>query len=1074
MTTDTGTALPLLENLDQTLFVEAGAGSGKTSCLVSRFVALVDSGVPADRIAAITYTSKAANELVERIRSSLEKRAREGSELCRASLALLDRSAICTVHSFAQRILTAHPIEAGLPPRVNVIEDIAATVAFEARWEAYVETLLSDPEMERPIRLLLASDGSVNQLRSIAVAFNGNWDLVAERARIQTPPLPAVDASNILLDLAEVALVADECTAEDDKLLLHIKGPVAEFARSLRQAAEDDSKLELLTKPKIKYRYGQARHWPETDVVAVRQQLLDIQTSCESLVARYQDATLQVLAASLARFTLDGAESRRAAGELEYHDLLVLARSLLRDPIHGPAVRTTLAQRYQRLLVDEFQDTDPIQVELAVLIASDDPEAGSKDWRTVAPRPGHLFFVGDPKQAIYRFRRADIATFLDTRDNVVGSAETLDHNYRTSKTILDWVNKTFDELIVEAAGSQPRYTALIPVRKDPEVGPAVAFIGREHEGRPKAEEIRIAEARDVAGVIHQAITEQWTVSERTPDGAEQWRPARCSDIAILLPSRNSLPELQSALESAEIPYRVETSTLVYETREVRDLMLAMRAIDDPTDGLSIVSALRTPSFGCGDDDLLIWKRRYGGSWDYLDPVPDGAPHDHPVAVGLAQFRRLHEERRWKSPSEIMDATLREGRFFELGAGMRRPRDLWRRLRFVLDQCRAWEEAGGVTLRQYLRWIASQAVQGERAKETVLPESDDDAVRILTIHGAKGLEFPIAVMSGMTALMVREAGGVQVRFPDTEGWAIQVRKGFATAAFEETMASEEARERDERIRLLYVATTRARDHLVVSVHRKQDGGPAVTSAQILHEAGSHPALVELLEIPEDGEHGPLPTRGAPEPAGDLPTLDEWRRLHEAALRSAARPVAISATGLAAEEYAGADSNDGTVSFRRTGGDGAAIGRAVHAVLQSIDLGTGTGLAATCSAQAAAEGVSSRSRLIEELCRSALESETVRYASQRRHFREVYVGVPDEDRVLEGFIDLLYDDGDGIGIVDYKTDSWADAGDLDEKVERYRGQMRAYARAVRESVGREVLSATLLFLGRGGAVARTVGV
>lgn len=1073
MTTTTDSRRMVVETLDRTLFVEAGAGSGKTSFLVNRFIALVESGVSADRIAAITYTTKAANELVERIRSGLAQRAREGSVACRDGLSLLDRSAICTVHSFAQRILTEHPIEARLPPNVTVIEDIAATVAFEARWEEYVDRLLTDPQMERPVRLLLASGGTLDKLHGVAVEFNQNWDLVTERAVLPTLVIPPLDVSHILADLAEVIAMAEQCTSTSDKLLAHILGPVTEFEHFLRRAVDDDRKLEQLTGAKLKCRFGQKNNWPDIEVAAVRDRLLALHTECALLAKRFQEAALQAIASALAEFTRDGAERRRAAGELEFHDLLVFARAVLRDPVYGPGVRAALAARYQCLLIDEFQDTDPIQVELAVLIASDDPDAGTKDWRTVVPRPGQLFFVGDPKQAIYRFRRADIATFLDTRDRVVGDAETLDRNYRTSEKILNWVNATFGQLIQEAPGSQPEYTPLFAERSDPAVGPAVSFIGREHEGKPRAAELMNAEARDVAGVIRQAVEDQWVVSERQRDGSERWRPTRWSDVAILLPGRGSLSELQPALEAAEIPYRVEASSLVYETREVRELMLIIRAIDDPTDSLSVVAALRTPAFACGDDDLLIWRRRYGGSWDYLNPFPDDAPLDHPAAVGLGRLRLLNEQRTWKSPSEILEMVLRQGRFFELGAGVRRPRDLWRRLRFVLDQCRAWEEAGGVTLRQYLRWIAGQSAKGQRAKETVLPETDDDAVRILTIHSAKGLEFPVVVVSGLTAAMVRPPRGVQVRFPDTAGWAIQLRKDIATADFEDTVAIEEQRERDERIRLLYVATTRARDHLVVSVHRKADDGTAVTSTEVLYEAGWDPDLVELLEFPDLGRpRNPGPERQPGQAVPELPTLEDWQAQHQSVLAAAARPIAVSATGLAAEER---DPGEVEQSPRgRTLGDGAAIGSAVHAVLQSIDLGTGEGLSEICASAAAAEGLGGRTDLVEALCRSALGSDVIQRAARCRHFREVYVGVPDSDRVLEGFIDLLYEDGDGVAIVDYKTDSWKDASELDAKVERYRSQMLAYVRAVRESVGRDVVSATLLFLGKSGAVARQVGV
>ncbi|MDQ1249892.1 MAG: ATP-dependent helicase/nuclease subunit, partial [Actinomycetota bacterium] len=201
-------------------------------------------------------------------------------------------------------------------------------------------------------------------------------------------------------------------------------------------------------------------------------------------------------------------------------------------------------------------------------------------------------------------------------------------------------------------------------------------------------------------------------------------------------------------------------------------------------------------------------------------------------------------------------------------------------------------------------------------------------------------------------------------------------------------------------------------------------------------------------------------------------EDWQAQHQSVLAAAARPIAVSATGLAAEER---DPGEVEQSPRgRTLGDGAAIGSAVHAVLQSIDLGTGEGLSEICASAAAAEGLGGRTDLVEALCRSALGSDVIQRAARCRHFREVYVGVPDSDRVLEGFIDLLYEDGDGVAIVDYKTDSWKDASELDAKVERYRSQMLAYVRAVRESVGRDVVSATLLFLGKSGAVARQVGV
>ena len=361
----------VVDDLDRTLFLEAGAGSGKTSCLVDRFLALVESGVAADHIAAITFTEKAAGELVDRIRGELERRTREGSVSCSDALSVLDRAAIGTLHSFAQRILTEHPIEAGLPPRITVVDEIASQVAFEDRWDEYVDELLDDPAMEQPLRLLLASGGKLDHLHDVALVFDANWDLVADRAGLQPPTVPPLDVSGLLTKLEEVAALGEHCTSSTDKLLAHINGPVQEFTQRLREAVDDDTRLELLTAAKLVRGYGRQSNWLSIGIDVVKGRLAELQADCEVLRRNVQEAVLQVLASSLADFTVRGAEARRRAGELEFHDLLVLARAVLRDADQGPGVRAALAARYQRLLLDEFQDTDPIQVELAVLIASD-------------------------------------------------------------------------------------------------------------------------------------------------------------------------------------------------------------------------------------------------------------------------------------------------------------------------------------------------------------------------------------------------------------------------------------------------------------------------------------------------------------------------------------------------------------------------------------------------------------------------------------------------------------------------------------------------------------------------------
>lgn len=1076
MTTDDSPARAAVrDDLASTLFVEAGAGSGKTTSLVDRFVALVAAGIPVDRIAAITFTEKAAGELADRVRQALEH---VGDH---AALDLLDGAAIGTLHAFAGRILNEHPIEAGLPPRLEVLDEISSQLAFEERWDAFVDRLLEDEAVEVPFRMLLASGIDLRHLRDVALAFADNWDLVADRLA-DRPSMTPLELGEVLARLDALEALGDTCPDHDDKLLARLR-EFTEWGMALRAAVDDDARLNLLGEPERPSmrvgNVGRMGSWP--DVVEVRLAVMVLGERCDALRREVQQVAIGHLADAIGRFTVAGADDRRRAGQLEFHDLLVLARAVLRDPEHGLAVRAALRDRYQRLLLDEFQDTDPIQVELATLLATD-PSEEAGDWRDATVEPGRLFFVGDAKQSVYRFRRADIAVFLAARDRLAGSVHRLTTNFRTTAAVLDWVNHAFERLIVEVPGSQPAYEALHAHRRQAApVGPSMVMLGGvPHPAPTSSEALRRAEALDVAAVARQAVAEGWSVADDTG-----WRPARWSDVAVLLPARTSLRQLEQALESAGVPYRAETSSLVYGTGEVRDLLMIARAVEDPTDSLAVVSALRTPAFGCGDDDLYTWRVQHRGWWDHEVPPPAAAPLDHPAAVGLAWLGALHRERLWLAPSQVLERIVRERRLLEVAFVHPRPRDLWRRLRFVIDQARAWQQAGGVTLRQYLEWVKVLGAEGSRVLETILPETDDDAVRILTVHGAKGLEFPVTILSGLTTLLRARPAGVQVRFPTGTGWALKLGADVRTEEFESGAALEEQMDRHERLRLLYVAATRARDHLVVSVHRKEvRGGGKVpdTAAQVLWDAG-HDAPGVVFDPALGAEAAEVEAPSIPEPLPPLVAWDAWESERAEALRAAGRPLATSATTLskwaaaatvAADPGLAKDGRDVDLPPWQKGRYGTAVGRAVHGVLQGIDLASGDGLDAAVAAQAVAEGVPGRERIIAGLARSALSSDVVRRAAARPHWREVYVGCPLGDGVLEGFVDLLYRDDDGLVVVDYKTDAWRAEADLGAKVDRYKVQLAAYVYALSVAVGETVARAVLLFLGPAGAVEREVDV
>ncbi|MET0726924.1 MAG: UvrD-helicase domain-containing protein [Acidimicrobiales bacterium] len=1132
-------------DLRSTLFVEAGAGSGKTTALVSRVVALVASGtVELAALAAITFTEKAGAELRDRVRQKLQERATSAeappadAERCRVALGQLDGAAIGTLHSFAQRVLTEHPVEARLPPRLTVLDEVSSGIAFDRRWAHTLDELLAAPALERTLLLLTAAGVNPTKLRSLAQAFDASWDLVEHSVPPTAPEPPAVASSipALLEAIDELRAWGEHCLDSGDKLMSQIE-EIADFGERLRAAGDDDlDLLELLTddKPRFSSGFGRKQAWANDCKPLVQDGIRAVEALVDEVRLGVLQACARHLGSALRHHTLGAAQERRAAGELEFHDLLVLARQVLVDPHHGPTVRTSLHDRYQRLLLDEFQDTDPIQIELAVRIASVDPgTATGGHWAEVEVAPGRLFVVGDPKQSIYRFRRADISTFLDAREHFGGDGGLVEltANFRTVEPVIDWVNATFAALMGEEPDhdiplpSQPEYVSLHAQRGTVAAGPPVAVIGAEpHPPRTTADVVRAAEARDVAHAITVAMAERWQVRH----GDDGWRDAALGDITILVPARTSLPFLEDALEGARIPFRTESSSLVYASRAVRDLLMVLRAADDPTDRLRIVSALRTPLLACGDDDLFRHKVEARRSWSYNTPVgPD--PADGPVSAGLAFLRELHEARHWLSPAELLDRIARERRALELGFAEGRPRDVWRRLRFVIDQARAWSEATGGSLRAYLRWVDQQTAEGARVTESVLPETDDDAVRIMTIHAAKGLEFPITVVSGMSTGAQSNRSSVDVHFPRDGGpVGYRIGRDVVTEEFEAWKPIDEQMGFDERVRLLYVACTRACDHLVVSLHRATRKNPPEkkrnrTNAELLHE-GMGPRVGHLPDV--SGTAEPLTVDPATVPSPP-PPFAEWEATRETALRLASRPGAVAATALTDEGTPSWDADPSVLALSggvprpepppESGGSaqgslfdivepvaahpdevpelatepdpgllkrprdldlppwlkgryGTAVGRAVHGVLQTIDLASGAGLDDAVAAQCQAEAVPDRVDIVRRLVEDALGSPIVREASSHQHWREVYACTPVGDRLLEGYVDLLYRGPDGLVVVDHKTAATNDPKELDRRVEDYRLQGAAYAVAVGRATAEPVVRVVFLFLTPNGAVER----
>lgn len=1075
--------------VSETLFVEAGAGTGKTFELVERLVCLIREGVPVSQIAAITFTEKAASELADRVRQRLEALA-DGEALAaeqeryRQAAHDLDQAAIQTLHSFAMRILSLYPLEAGLPPRLRLRDDVEARLAFREAWERFRDGLLDDPNHEETLFRALTIGLRLKDLQEVARQFSENWERI-EAANLPAAAPPTIDLQPILDVFEEIAAsrrpgVNDSLTRKLDalrpfletlegfQLILEGGGKAEE-----RRTVEIDA-LRLLSRidPFTKSTTGEGRllgqkaNWD--DVQLMRDLVRQAETYRLELVGAARTACLCALLAPLRGFALAYAEERRKAGTLEFHDLLVLSRNLLRD---NAAVRRALHQRFSRVLIDEFQDTDPLQVELAALIAMEN-EHDFAGWERAVTKPGSLFFVGDPKQSIYRFRRADIELYKRTRAAFDSKHVPLRQNFRCRPAIIEWVNQVCGEIFGGfGAGADPRQADWIPLEagRDPGTGPGVSFIGEAMDGM-RAPEIRMKEAEAIVAAIQAAKNSHWLKDDPTK------RETRYSDIAILLPTRTNSPAIERALGEAGIPVRVESRSLLFTAQEIVDLTNILAAIDDPTDDVAVVASLRSPAFAVTDPELLEHVQAHG-RWDYLRTVPEGSPQT--VREAFETLGRFHEDRWRMSIGALVESVIRERKLLELGVTGPRPRESWRRLRFVAEQARSLGDSGTIrSLRQFVHWLRTQRKEGTRIAEAVANEPDDDAVRMLTIHAAKGLEFPIVILAGLGIGLPNFSDKVTWTRDADGSESVAVRAGvsgryFDTPGFEEVKSFERGHQWLERDRLFYVGATRAKERLVVSLfhqpvkggdHRERHAARRCPMAECLYALRQQHPEWHSLTLPMamgNGLPGAVPTEETPE------AREAWLRERARVIEASKEAPVIAATRLGHE-----DTGDGAEPEKpepaaeaepwRKGRAGTSLGRAVHAVLQTIDLATGEGIAETARAQAMAEGIANAVNRIERLTQNARASEAVRAAvASGRYWREVYVGCEVEGTVIEGFIDLLYESPEGLVVVDYKTDSAPNEAAIAEAMERYRLQGAAYALAVEQALGRPVARCVFVF-------------
>jgi len=1098
-----------------------------------------------DGVVAITFTEAAAAEMARRVGRLLAQTAGGGAiddlerlpgeltpqlaaERAHHLLAAAARVRISTIHGFCHRLLAEHPIEAGLHPAFRVdpegdlLKEIATRVVLgrlrggDGRLIDLLAAGVDPPDLLEAVSALAARGIEASELDGTFYAHDALAALLGEAGA-------AIDS---LLELT--------APLESSARVKSIGAGLAAL-RALRAAlsgvAPEPAGLELLRAP-LEAAAGDARkilegwakgRFGKTEQDEIGDVLDQVERHAAALARHLGDLSQLDPAAfesarAVLRNLLDELRGRlRAEGVLSFDDLLARATALLAE---RAGVRRRVRRGIRQLLVDEFQDTDRRQCELLRQLALRDPEE---------PRPG-LFVVGDPKQSIYGWRSADLGAYMSFVDELRGAGARLGRlavNFRSAPPILDEVERALAPVLREEPGIQAGFEPLLPSPRragDPGFGAAgrsaveywwsadrERMAAGESTGSPRAATL---EAAAIASDIR-SIVDAGTASFR--------------DFALLLRARGDLDVYLDALRRSGIPYVVEKDRSFYRRREVVDAAAAVRAILDPGDLLALVAYLRSPFVGVPDAAWIpLWRAGFpaamialeepGGLERALDAVrlaatsmPDGIPGVSRIrgwdlslvaavrdVAGLRVAARSAPVGLWLEQlrTQLLFEPITAARFlgrFGLANLDRLFADLELRLSAAVDTSHA------------LAALRSAVAEETAAEEARPPDALDDAVAVLTVHTAKGLEFPHVYLAQSHR---RGRGRSDTSLPTVDaehhrGRLELVLFGIPTPGWRHVRAHRERVAAAEAARLLYVAMTRAQDRLVLCGNWPAGGSPAAgragvapSFAELLSariESGPLPDLEQaerrendgtrwrLLESPpEEIDSPPPPPADIASAEGALHAAAELATRRDLARRRSARPLVAAASALAPNEESHAGGEAASAFAERPRRHSArALGRALHRALELAPMAErdpDSWREAVTASYLVAHPAAATSELreldasLQRLLSSALW-QRLRELAPRVVARELPIAVAgaaaDASGPVAGVVgtlDLLYRDGDGgrLVVADFKSDALQSEEEVPARLERYRPQLEAYGRAVRDALGSSVAPRLELWL------------
>ena len=1044
------------------LVLEAGAGTGKTTLLVDRIEAIVRTGAASLlEVAAVTFTENAATTMKLRLRERLE-RARSDARLPDVergrvgdALDVLERASVSTVHALCAQVLQERPLECGVLPAFRTADEAEADGIFAEAWEDWLGERLGGGDdvlldaLDRGIPLEGDGWGERTSLRGLARALLDQRDLEP----VAGGSFDAGAAQRELLAKGARARELAASVREGDSLGARLDR-LAGFAETSRFLEGEALGRHLLALDTIPSTFGFKPHWPSAEALAEGRAIASWTKEARAIWTAEQGADLHGrLVRALAGVGVLYARKKAERGVLDFLDLLTKARDALRDHAF---VREWFRGRFRYVVIDEFQDTDPLQVEIARLLAGD--------------RPGALVVVGDAKQSIYRFRRAEVRLFRDlVRKAPEGAVVHLVQNFRSRPAILRFVNRVFAELIQASdEADQPAYEAIAP---PPGLGdgPSVVALRFAAPTNAGGGDLLNAEASGLAAFL--AGVARGSEAVRDPvTGAE--RGSRAGDVLVLARRLTRVSALEEALEALSLRFTVEGGKSFFDRQEVHETLAVLRAIDDPTDRIALVAALRSSFFGASDRDVVAYSLSGGPLW--AGAIDETRPGAAALAPAVAVLGELHRTRRHASVPALLERLYDETRVLAALTGSRRGEAQIANLEKVAALAREASALGALTLRGFANLLEDR-IQNAR-EEPDLPATrpgDPDTVRVLSIHKAKGLEAPVVALydtddngySPITTVPIWEERRIAIGF----------RGGCQPPDWDGLVRREERKGRAESRRLLYVACTRARDLLVVPRPPVDADVGEFWKELISRLPAASDTDVRVVDV-EGVARAEAAGRGrelwavANAEGGDG-VAARWRAERKDLLGRAAErvPAPVPATRLAARTApppVAAAGGPGGRDF------GSLVHRLLHwAPLDDVDAGRAERVRAAAEAIAPSFGVDA-----EAAGRAAVQAERVlslpvmdRARRSPRVWRELSLWFPDGAHLVEGFVDLVFEEDGQLVVVDYKSDAIADDQALAQAA-HHAPQLQLYGRGLAQAASLPVRERLVVFT----ALGRTVPV